>query len=118
MCGTGRERLCIICLPCAILTFENSQSTSISSSPAFHLGYRFIDSTPSRETSVVRPVCAPVSLDYDEIWMRSPSDKAMAAMVASEVAERLLMRTTVSTASSHEERKGEHNLNWQRLAIR
>ena len=62
-------------------------------------------------------MCAPVSLDYDEIWMRSPSDKAMAAMVASEVAERLLMRTTVSTASSHEERKGEHNLNWQRLAI-
>ena len=51
---------------------------------------RFIDSTPSRETSVVRPVCAPVSLDYDEIWMRSPPEKAMAAMVASEVAERLM----------------------------
>ena len=51
---------------------------------------RFIDSTPSRETSVVRPVCAPCALDYDEIWKRSPSDKAMAAMVASEVAERLM----------------------------
>lgn len=75
--------------------------------------HRFIDSTPSRETSVVRPVCAPVSLEYDEIWMRSPSDKAMAAMVASEVAERL-MRTTESAASSHEERKGETHLYWQR----
>ena len=51
---------------------------------------RFIDSTPSRETSVVRPVCAPCALDYDEIWKRSPSDKAMAAMVASEVTERLM----------------------------
>ena len=80
--------------------------------------YRFIDSTPSRETSVVRPVCAPVSLDYDEIWMRSPSDKTMAAMVASEVAERLLMRSAVSAASSHEERKGENKFNWQRLAWR
>ena len=77
----------------------------IVSGPLTRDGIRFIDSTPSRETSVVRPVCAPVSLDYDEIWMRSPSDKAMAAMVASEVAERL-MRTTHKTASSHEG-KGE-----------
>ncbi len=32
---------------------------------------RFIDSTPSRETSVCRgsvPLCAPTKLDYDEIW--------------------------------------------------
>ena len=47
---------------------------------------RFIDSTPSRETSVVRPVCAPSALDYEQIWKRSPSDRAMAAMVSSEVA--------------------------------